>query len=390
MARTLLNVNKPLRVALCLSLSLTIMGTVFLTSLDHAFSASTDLAVEYLTWDPERPVSGGPLSIHGRIRNAGDNASSDKYVVSLYVDDWWIDGWLTRLVGYQPTVSPRIATGRSQVWHFRISDYAIFKQGDHQIKAVVAEPNDQNPQNNELAKTLSIYPGNYSNDFNIINYGMCNRIDQDSLPVGITETYTSDEEAAISYAYTDIKHADWPAMMPQSASLTFKFYSPNGTLHRGRSEGYSVLLARDPNGKEITGFAYQVSITKGLEASGSKGDPLYDPGYEALGKFPGTWRVEVFNEDHLLFVKRFIIEEASSPTSSTAPPSESTLKTEQTSTTYSQGGQVLGGYLGVVGAIVLVAVVGAILLKRKKRQPSFSPSSKLQDSKRTRNALSLS
>ncbi len=174
-------------------------------------------------------------------------------------------------------------------------------------------------------------------------------------------------------------------MMSQKASLTFRFYSPNGTLHRERSDGYSVLLARDPNGKEITGFAYQVSINKGLEASGSKGDPLYDPGYEALGKFPGMWRVEVFNEDHLLFVKRFIIEEASSHTSSTAPPSESTLKTEQTSTTYGQEGQVLGGYLAVVGAIVLVAVIGAILLKRKKRQPSVSPSSKLQDSKPAQN-----
>ncbi len=141
-----MNVSKHFRIALCLSLSLTIMGTVFLASLDHAFSASTDLAIEYLTWDPEHPVSGGPWSIHGRIRNAGDNVSSDKYVVSLYVDDWWIDGWLTRLVGYQPAVSPRIATGRSQVWHFTISDYAIFKQGDHQIKAVVAEPNDQNPE----------------------------------------------------------------------------------------------------------------------------------------------------------------------------------------------------------------------------------------------------
>jgi hypothetical protein len=361
-------------------LSVIFLGTIFSANLDLAFPASTDLAVEYLTWDPEKPASGGPFSIHGRIRNAGDTISSDKYTVSLYIDDWWIDGWSTRLVGHQPTISPKIAADRSQVFHFRASDYAIFKQGEHQIKAVVTEPNDQNPTNNELVRTLSIYQGNYSTDFNIINHGMCNGIDKDSLPVDITETYSMDDEAAVAYAYTDIKHADWPAMMSQKASLTFKFYSPNGTLHRERSEGYSVLLARDPNGKEISGFAYQLSITKNVEAYGTKGGPSYDPGYEALGKYPGIWRVEIFNVGHLLFAKRFIIEETSSQISSTSLPPESTLTSEQTSTTYSQDGQVLVGYSILVGVIALAAVGGAVLLKRRKRQPSFSPSLPGRDS----------
>jgi hypothetical protein len=362
-----------------------IMGTILLANLDNVYCASVDLALEYFTWEPEHPVSGGPLSIHVRINNAGDTISSDKYVVSLYIDDEWIDGWFARLVNYQPPVNPRVAPGRPEVWHFSISDHAILKQGDHQIKAVVTDPSDQNPNNNELVKTLSINPGNYSSDFNIINYGMCSRIDQEKLPVNITDSYGVNDEVAVSYAYTDIKHADWSEEMGKEGSLIFRLYSPNGTLHRERGDGYSILFATDPNGREITGFAFQLFINKDLQAYGKKGDPSYDPGYEALGKFPGIWRVELFSYGHLLFLKRFIIEEASSHTSSTATLSESTLGNEQTPTTYGQEDQVLGGYLTVAGAIVIVAVMGAILLKRKKRQPSVSPSSKLQDSKPAQN-----
>jgi hypothetical protein len=366
-----LNVLKSRRAALGLSLSLIIMGTVLLANPDRAFSASSDLMVDYLTWEPEHPLSGGPFSVHGRIRNVGDTQSSDKYTLSVYVDDWWVDGWLVRMTGFQPTVSPKIAPGRAQVWHFGISDYAIFKRGNHQIKAIVSEPNDPNSDNNELVRTVSISPGDYSSDFNIVNYGMCNRIDEDGLPVGIAENYSSNEELAISYFYTDIKHADWPEKIGPKTNLTFRFYSPNGTLHRESSGGYSILLGRDPSGREITGFALQLFIGKDLQAQGKEGDPLYDPGYQALGKFLGTWRVEVLNKGHLLFAKRFIIEHEPSHTLSTTSPlqltSSSTSRTEQASTE-DLGNMVPGGYATVVGTIAVVVVgVCVILLKRKKR-----------------------
>lgn len=205
-----MNAGKCRRTALGLTLSAMIIGTVFLASLDHVFSVSGDLTVDYLMWEPEHPVSGGPLTVSGRIKNVGDVPSSDKYTLSLYVDDWWIDGWLVRLVGFQPTVSPKISPSRPQVWHFKISDWTVFKQGNHQVKAIVNEPNDPNPDNNWLVKTLSISPGDYSSDFNIVNYGMCNRIDEQGLPVDITETFSFNDELAISYFYTDINHADWP------------------------------------------------------------------------------------------------------------------------------------------------------------------------------------
>jgi hypothetical protein len=236
LARIRLNVNRGRNAALCLLLSMIIMGTILLSNLDNVYCASADLALEYFTWEPEHPVSGGPLSMHVRINNAGDTISSDKYVVSLYIDDWWIDGWFARLVNYQSPVNPRVAPGRPEVWHFSISDHAILKQGDHQVKAVVTDPSDQNPNNNELVKTLSINPGNYSSDFNIINYGMCSRIDQEKLPVNITDSYGVNDEVAVSYAYTDIKHADWSEKMGQEDGLKFRLYSPNGTVHRERSE----------------------------------------------------------------------------------------------------------------------------------------------------------
>ena len=366
-----LNIKKCRRTALGLSLSVIIIGTILLTNLDHVFSASSDLMLEYLTWEPEHTVFGGLLSVHGTIKNVGDTQSSDKYTLSLYVDDWRVDGWLVRLAGFQPTVSPEIAPGGTQVWHFKISDYAVFKQGDHQVKAVVTEPGDPNPDNNELVKTLSISPGDYSSDFSIVNYGMCNKIDEKDLPVGITENYSFDDELAVSYFYTDIKHADWPEKIGQESNLTFKFYSPNGTLHRERSGGYSILLGRDPSGREVTGFACQLFINTDLQAYGNEGDPLYDPGYQALNKYPGTWRVEVFNKGHLLFAKKFIIEDASSHTLSTTstsePTSRPTLNT-QNSTTESLGSQVLGEYATVVATIAIVAVAGsAVLLRRKKR-----------------------
>ena len=362
-------------------MSVIIMETLLLANLTPACSASADLTVDYLTWEPEHPISGGPLSIHVRINNAGNTISSDKYSVSLFIDDWWIDGWFSRLVGYQPAINPRVVPGRPEVWHFEISDYAIFKEGDHQIRAIVAEPSNPNQVSSELVKTLNISQGNYSSNFNIINYGMCNRIDQDGLPVGITENYSSKDEVATPYAYTDIKHADWPVVMNQKASLTFKFYSPNGTLHRERSEGYSVLLAEDPNGREITGFSFQLFITKDLQEYGTRGSSSYDPGYLALNKFPGIWRVEVLNENHLLFMKRFIIEAASNHSSSTVSPSESTAETELTSTTHGPVGQALGSNLAIIGVVVLIAVgAGAILSKRGKRVRSLSPSSPRRDS----------
>jgi hypothetical protein len=359
------------RAALGLLLSLIVIGTILLANLDHAFSASSDLTVEYLTWEPEHPVSGGSFSVHGRIRNVGDAQSSDKYTLSVYVDDWWVDGWLVRMTGFQPTASPKIAPDRTQVWHFGISDYAVFKRGNHQIKAIVSEPNDPNSDNNELARTVSISPGDYSSDFNIVNYGMCNRLDEDGLPIGITENYSSNEELAVSYFYTDIKHADWPEKIGPKTNLTFRLYSPNRTLHRESSGGYSILLGKDPSGREITGFALQLFIDKDLQAQGKEGDPLYDPGYQALGKFLGTWRVEVLNNGHLLFAKRFVIEHASSRTlSTTSPPqltSSSPSRTEQASTE-DMGKMVPGGYATVVGTIA-VMVVGAcvILLRRRKR-----------------------
>ena len=359
------------RAALGLLLSLIAIGTILLANLDHAFSASSDLTVEYLTWEPEHPVSGGPFSVHGRIRNVGDAQSSDKYTLSVYVDDWWVDGWLVRMTGFQPTISPKIAPGRAQVWHFGISDYAVFKRGNHQIKAIVSEPNDPNPDNNELVKTLSFSSGNYSSDFNIVNYGMCNRIDADGLPVGITENYSSNEELAISYVYTDIKHADWSDKIGPKTNLTFRFYSPNGTLHRESSGGYSILLEKDPSGREITGFALQLFIGKDLQAQGKEGDPLYDPGYLALGKFLGTWRVEVLNKGHLLFAKNFIIEHESSHTLSTTLSlqltSSSTSRTEQTSTE-DLGSIVPGGYATIVGTIAIIVVGGGVILLRRKKR----------------------
>ena len=130
----------------------------------------------------------------------------------------------------------------------------------------------------------------------------------------------------------------------------------------------TLFYLTDPNGREITGFAFQLFINKDLQAYGKKGDPSYDPGYEALGKFPGVWRLEVFSYGHLLFLKRFIIEERSNYTSSTTSPSESALSTELTSTAYDLGSETLRDYLMVIGVIVLVAVgAGAILLKRRKR-----------------------
>ena len=359
------------RAALGLLLSLIVIGTILLANLDHAFSASSDLTVEYLTWEPEHPVSGGPLSAHGSIRNVGDAQSSDKYTLSVYVDDWWVDGWLVRMTGFQPTVSPKIAPGRTQVWHFGVSDYAVFKRGNHQIKAIVSEPNDPNPDNNELVKTLSISPGDYGSDFNIVNYGMCNRIDEDGLPTGITENYSSNQELAISYFYTDIKHTDWPDKIGPKTNLTFRFYSPNGTLHRESSGGYSILLGKDPSGREITGFALQLFIGKDLQAQGKEGDPLYDPGYQALGKFLGTWKVEVVNKGHLLFAKRFVIEHESSHTLSTTSPlqltSSSTSRTEQASTE-DLGKMVPGGYATVVGTIAVMAVGGGVILWRRKKR----------------------
>jgi hypothetical protein len=82
-----------------MALSAMIIGTIFLANLDHVYSVSGDLTVDYLMWEPEHPVSGGPLTVSGRIKNVGDAPSSDKYTLPLYVDDWWVDGWLVRLVG---------------------------------------------------------------------------------------------------------------------------------------------------------------------------------------------------------------------------------------------------------------------------------------------------
>jgi hypothetical protein len=358
------------RAALGLLLPLIVIGTIILANLDHVFPASSDLTVEYLTWKPEHPVSGGSLSVDAGIRNVGDAQSSDKYTLSMYVDDWWVDGWLVRMTGFQPTVSRKIAPGWMQVWHFRISDYAVFKRGNHQIKAIVSEPNDPNFDNNGLAMTLSISPGDYGGDFNVVNYGMCNRIGEDGLPIGITENYSLDDELAISYFYTDIKHTDWPEKIGSKTNLTFRFYSPNGTLHRENSGGYSILPGRDPSGREITGFALQLLIGKDLQAQGKEGDLMYDPGYQALDKFPGTWRVEVLNKGHLLFTKKFIIEHTSTHTFSTTSPlqltSSSTSRTEQASTE-DLGSVVPGGYPTIVGTIAIMVVGGVILLRRRKR-----------------------
>ena len=320
-------------------------------------------------WEPEHPVSGGSLSVNGRIRNVGDAQSSGKYTLSTYVDDWWVDGWLVRMTGFQPTVSPKIAPGQAQVWHFRISDYAIFKRGNHQIKAIVSEPNDPNPDNNGLVMTLSISPGEYSSDLNIVNYGMCNRIGEDSLPIDITENYASGDEVAISYFYTDIKHTDWPEKIGPKTNLTFRLYSPNGTLHRENSGGYSILLARDPSGREITGFALQLLIRKDLQAQGKEGDPTYDPGYQALDRFPGTWRVEVINKGHLLFTKKFIIQHTSSHTVTTTSTTNSTSTTSSTtSTTTSIPPSPIPGFptesilMGLVGGMIALT----ILRRRRK------------------------
>ena len=358
-----MNVAKCRRTALALALSVLIMGTIFLASLDPVFSASSDLTVEYVIWEPEHPVSGGPLSFHGRIKNVGDAQSSDRYTLSVYVDDWWVDGWLVRMVGYQQTVSPKISPNRTQVWHFSVSDYAVFKQGSHQVKAVVNEPNDPNPRNNELVKTFSISPGDYGNDFNIVNYGMCKKIDESGLPVDITQVFSLNDELAVSYFYTDIKHADQAGKMGQSTNLIFKFYNPKGTLHVERNSGYSILLAKDPTGREITGCALQLSLS-------------------ALD-YQGAWRVEVFNKDHRILAKRFMIENVSSRTlSTTTSTSEPTSTSEQTSITKDLVGQVPGAYMGIVGAIAIAAVgCGVILVMRRKkleRQKRGRPSMALQ------------
>jgi hypothetical protein len=236
----------------------------------------------------------------------------------------------------------------------------------------VNEPNDSNPDNNWLVKTLSISPGDYSSDFNIVNYGMCNRIDEQGLPVDITDTFSFNDELATPYFYTDINHADWPERIGQKTNLTFRLYSPNGTLHRERSEGYSVLLSRDPSDREITGFAFQLFINKNLQTNGKEGDPSYDPGYQALNKYPGVWRIEVYNEGHQLFAKRFIIENMSSRTLSTTsasePTSRPTLTTEQTSTTEGLENQIPGGYATVVAVIALMAIVGGVILAKGRKR----------------------
>ncbi len=351
------------------------MGAISLAGFDRVFCASSDLTVDALAWEPEHPVSGGPLTINGRIRNVGDVPSSRNYTLSLYVDDWWIDGWLVRLVGSQPKVIVSISPVRAQVWHFRISDWTVFKKGNHEVQALVSEPSDPNPSNNWLNKTMVISAGDYSSGFNIVNYGMCNRIDEQGLPVDITENYDLSDELAISYFYTDVKHADWQKKLGQEAGLIFRLYSPNGTLHRETSEGYSVLPSRDPGDREITGVALQLFINKSLQANGSEGDPSYDPGYQALNKYPGIWGVEVYNEGHRLFTKRFIIEKLPSRTVSTTSTLEPTLgltlTTEQTATTAGLEGQIPGGYATVVGVIALIVVVGcAVLARRRKEQCS--------------------
>jgi hypothetical protein len=360
---TLLSFKKYRRVGLCLLLSTIIIEIIFVADLHHVLPASSDLKIDDITWEPEYPVYQGLLTVNLVVTNVGNMQSSGKYTISLYVDDWWIDGWLSRWVGFQPAPTPAIAPGQREVWHFKISDWTVFEEGKHQVKALVNDTNDPNAENNGMSKTLSILPSNYSNGFNIVNYGMCKNIDENGLPVNITEIYGLKDELAISYAYTDLKHADWPQRIGEKTNLTFRFYSPNGTLHAERSTGYSILPVRDPYGREITGVTFEISINKDHQAHGKEGDPFYDPGYQALNKYPGAWRVEASNSGHLFFSKNFIVENASIKTSSstsskTEPISRSTIATSAEGL----GSHIEGGCVTAFAAIVFVGVVGCVAL----------------------------
>ena len=332
--------------------------------MQHVLPASSDLKIDDITWEPEHPVYQGLLTVNVVITNVGNLQSSGKYTISLYVDDWWIDGWLSRWVGFQPTSTPAIAPGQREVWHFKISDWTVFEEGKHQVRALVNDTNDPNLRNNELTKTLSFLPSNYSNGFNIVNYGMCKKIDENGLPVNITETYGLKDEPAISYAYTDIKHANWQERIGEKTNLIFRFYSPNGTLHAERNTGYSILQVKDPNGREITGVTFEISINKDHQARGKEGDPFYDPGYQALNKYPGTWRIEASNKGHPFFSKSFIIENASIKTSSSTSSQSAQISRSSitSSTAKGLGNQIIGGYAAAFAAIVAVGIVGCVAL----------------------------
>ncbi len=358
-----MNLTRHRHTTFLLVLSGIFIGTAFLAGLNQVVPASEDLTVIDLTWEPEHPVHRGFLIVNVVIENVGQTQSSNKYTMSLYVDGWRIDGWLARLIGFQPAATPRIPPNGREVWHYRISDRTVLKPGNHQLSAAVNEPNDLNPENNELSKTVSISPAEYSSDFNIINYGMCKEIGGDGLPLNITETYSSNDVMAVSYFYADITHADWQAKRGQGTNFTFRVYSPNGTLHVERSNGYSILLARDPDGKEITGFALQLSVNRDFEARGKEGDPRYEPGYQALGKHLGIWKVEIVNKDHPILSDEFIIETRLSQSSSTASSRSESALTSSGALTLSQQ-QVCVAVVAIM--VVCLAVVFAVARKRKK------------------------
>lgn len=332
-------------------------------------SASSDLTVQNIRWDSQLPVFAGPLTLYVDIKNVGDGPSSNQWTLSLYVDDW--------LVGeIGPEVSPGFSPNQTQTWYWNISARTLFKDGDHQVKAAVVEPNDPNSSNNVLVKTLSISPSDYSNDFNIPSYGMCRNYVQNNRPANITDTYSLNDENVIVFFYTDISSTD---IRQKVSNLTFNFYSPNGTLHK-QYNVYVVSINRDALGRDFTIFTRQISVNKDYSGFGKPGDPLYDPGYQALNKYPGTWRVEVYNKGHLLFAKRFIIGEATtyivSSTSSVMSSESTTLTATQTTislppTTAQTLAQVSGsqfpsGYLVAIAAIVVMCVAVTVVLVRRR------------------------
>jgi hypothetical protein len=110
------------------------------------------------------------------------------------------------------------------------------------------------------------------------------------------------------------------------SNLHFRFYSPNGTLHKEKNWGYLILFQETKDDRSIAIFAFPLSINKDYMTRILTGEktPIIDEGYKAAKNYPGIWRVEVFYGENLLFIKKFIIGD---------PGSYTLSNTQQTVTT---------------------------------------------------------
>lgn len=370
-----------------------IIGTMLLVNSGYVSSASSDLALENIWWAPQQPVFAGPLTVVVDVKNVGDSPSSDSYTLMLYVDGWGVGGWL--VPRQYPTLSPTIAPGQTQTWHWNISDWTVFKDGDHEVKAVVKESNDPNATNDVLTKTLKISSSDHVNDFNIFSYGMCKGLDKKtSQAADITDNYKLTDDHATLFLYTDLKQTSEVYEKIVNTGFTLKFYSPNGTLHRDMVLNattttylFQMTQQKDENGRPyVIVYLPSLFINKDYSGYGGPGQLINDPPYQALNNYPGIWRAEAWNKGRLLFVKRFIVGDASkytltttstvtsSSTSISSSLNETALTTEQTQTPMTTATEIPpseapGGLVTIVGAIVALAVLaaGAVLMKRKKK-----------------------